>query len=142
MPRPESFRRADADPICLDKAAVGFLAFLGVLAPSRNTKRMSVLLTCGLIVFAIVNLSAMTGISRQRLELQSLLLTGNGSFKAESYPRPEDLRAIRDTLRAPSVRSLQILHFAGDALLLVPIWLIPAIRRSELAREIEGAKAG
>lgn len=117
---------------------IGYLAFLGVLAPSPRNKRVSALLTIGFLVFATVNLGGLVGVSRQRSELQSLLMEP-GVLKSESYPPPAKLKEMRETFNAPSVKGVVSLHLLGDALLLGFIWLIPAISRSEKTRGMERA---
>ncbi|MGB6307720.1 MAG: hypothetical protein WBF89_07985 [Steroidobacteraceae bacterium] len=113
--------------------ALGYLAFLGVLTPLPVNKRAAVLLTCGFVVFAAANLGGLIGVTKQRLELQSLLTAEPKNLS--QYP--SDLANIRQTLDAPTVDGVIGVHVAGDALLLVCIWFIPAMRRSEKTRHTE-----
>ena len=66
-------------------------------------------------------------VANQQLKLQSLLKK-SGSLKSESYPQPKELDGIRVTLGPPPVWKLEALHLVGDALILVSIWLIAALK--------------
>jgi hypothetical protein len=113
--------------------ALGYLAFLGVLTPMPVNRRAAILLTCGFIVFAAANLGGLLGVTRQRLELQTWLTEEPRNLS--DYPLESDLLRIQKTMDAPTERGVVAVHLVGDALLLVCIWLIPVIRRSELPRD-------
>jgi hypothetical protein len=90
---------------------LGLLAFSG--AGKQTTIAVAVFLTIAFIVFAAATLKALTVVTRQRCQLQTLI---------GAVAKAPDEMAIATTIDSSKVRRVVAFHLLGDVLAIAGIW--------------------
>jgi hypothetical protein len=95
---------------------LGVLAFFGSARSGSRPKVVATLVTVGFLAVSIANLEALLDVSRQRLELQGLLVQLAGSDGV--------LVSMANTITPSSLFAVKAFHRVFDLFTIVSIWVM------------------